>query len=314
MEIKEGQKMEGIKEKRKIKKILVTYLLKNRWMVTFVIMAVATVLVFVLFRYGITRGKELEHLYYASQTVAAAFVSAGVLIAGWQYVITARAEMSSVAINQMQKAIDLAAFYKDNILKPYKAVRYVFEQAEILQVMSCVKYESMNNFDVYELDKLMSEKQQVELKTIQNSKKFTESVLKANDIYDLHLHIESRQENDGIEEKKALSDFEAQISSTFMNSIVTNMLNDMEYFAMHFSHETADDTVVYQSLHQSYLEIVHTVYYCIANVNKQGQSQYYTNLTELYKKWYAKQQVQLEEIANGSRRSQCKGNTVSQAV
>ena len=97
----------------------------------------------------------------------------------------------------------------------------------------------------------------------------------------MHLHIENWQEPSDPQEKKSANASAAQISSAFMNSIVTNMLNDMEYFAMHFSHETADDTVVYQSLHQTYLEIVHTVYYCIANVNKQGQSQYYTNLTVL---------------------------------
>lgn len=300
--------------KGNLKKIIVGYLLKNRWMVTFAIMIIAIIFVYTLFQYGIARDYKLEMLYYASQTIAAVFVSAGVLIAGWQYVITARAEMSAVAINQIQKAIDLAAFYKDNILKPYRAVHYVFEQAGILQVMSHIRYSDMNNFDKYELDKLMTEQYQETLKEIQNSKIFTESVLKANDIYDLHLHIENWQEPSDPQEKKSANASAAQISSAFMNSIVTNMLNDMEYFAMHFSHETADDTVVYQSLHQTYLEIVHTVYYCIANVNKQGQSQYYTNLTELYKKWYVKQQEQLEVIANGSRRSQYKGNTVSKAV
>lgn len=302
--------MKKTKEKGKLKKYLVGYLLKNRWMITFVIIAVAIVFAYVLFRYGV----NLEVLYYASQIITAIFVSTGVLIAGWQYVITAKAEMSSVAINQIQKAIDLAAFYKDNILKPYKAVRYVFEQAGILQVMSHIRYSDMNNFDKYELDKLMTEKQQGKLKEIQTSEIFTESVLKANDIYDLHLHIENRSESGNVQNVKETNDFKAQISSAFMNSIVTNMLNDMEYFAMHFSHETADDTVVYQSLHQTYLEIIHTIYYCIANVNKQGQSQYYTNSTELYKKWYIKQQEQLEAIANGSRQSQCKGNTVSEAI
>lgn len=296
--------------KENFKKIMTGYLLKNRWIVTFTIMVVAIIFAYVLFRYGL----NLEILYYASQIIAAIFVSTGVLIAGWQYVITARAEMSSVAINQIQKAIDLAAFYKDNILKPYKAVRYVFEQTGILQVMSHIRYSEMDNFDKYELDKLMPEKQQAKLKEIQNSEIFAESVLKANAIYDLHLHIEYSPELDNTQEKKGTNDSRAQIPSTFMNSIVTNMLNDMEYFAMHFSHETADDTVVYQSLHQTYLEITHTIYYCIAIVNKQGQSQYYTNLTELYRKWYTRQQEQLEAIANGSRQSQCKGNTVSGAI
>ena len=130
---------------------------------------------------------NLEQLYYASQIITAIFVSIGVLIAGWQYVITAKAEMSAVAINQIQKAIDLAAFYKENVLKPYNAVLYVFEQSKILEIVSGIKTSEMKNFDKYELDELMTSEQQNKLKDIQNSDEFAKIVLRANTIYGLSL-------------------------------------------------------------------------------------------------------------------------------
>jgi len=307
--------MGKLKKGTQIKKQIKTIVLNYRWKITIIVIVIAILLVLALFLLGMhIDNSNLEQLYYASQIITAIFVSIGVLIAGWQYVITAKAEMSAVAINQIQKAIDLAAFYKENVLKPYNAVLYVFEQSKILEIVSGIKTSEMKNFDKYELDELMTSEQQNKLKDIQNSDEFAKIVLRANTIYGLHLYVDTKQPQSGTKIPNLFDTEKKQIAGTFMRSIVTNMLNDMEFFAMHFSHETADETVVYQSLHQTYLEIVKIAYYHIASINKPGQSHYYTNVTELYKKWYERQHEQIEQMAAGGRESQRKGTTVSKAV
>lgn len=64
---------------------------------------------------------------------------------------------------------------------------------------------------------------------------------------------------------------------------------------MHFRHNTADQSVVYRSLHQSYLEIVQGMYFSIAEINKSPESKYYTNVIWLYEKWYEKNQKEIND-------------------
>ena len=54
---------------------------------------------------------------------------------------------------------------------------------------------------------------------------------------------------------------------------------------MHFSHNAADSSVVYQSLHQSYIEMVEALYYFIAIMNTDSIDKFYTNVISLYGKW-----------------------------
>lgn len=44
-------------------------------------------------------------------------------------------------------------------------------------------------------------------------------------------------------------------TKAFMIDEVSGVLNNIEYFAMNFAHGVADDSVVYRSLHQSYIDI-----------------------------------------------------------
>lgn len=86
-----------------------------------------------------------------------------------------------------------------------------------------------------------------------------------------------------------------------MSKIVNDLLNDMEYFSMHFTHGVADESVVYQSLHQTYVECVQLLYYNIAINNKTDGTQYYTNVVELYRIWYEKQRMNREKCIQSGR-------------
>ena len=55
------------------------------------------------------------------------------------------------------------------------------------------------------------------------------------------------------------------------------LLNNLEFFAMHFMNDVANEEIVYRSLHKTYIDI------CLNNV-KDG-SKLYTNVIALYNKW-----------------------------
>ena len=63
-------------------------------------------------------------------------------------------------------------------------------------------------------------------------------------------------------------------------------LNKLEYIAMNFVSDIADDEIVYNSLHQLFFSYVELNYFYIAALNSNGKKdKFYMNIIELYKKW-----------------------------
>jgi hypothetical protein len=77
----------------------------------------------------------------------------------------------------------------------------------------------------------------------------------------------------------------------FINDIC-DLLNSLEWFAMNFKTKIADESVVYQSLHQTFLSCVRFLYFFIASKNKNMYDKTYTNIQWLYNLWNKKQQEQ----------------------
>ena len=100
------------------------------------------------------------------------------------------------------------------------------------------------------------------------------------------------------------------ILSTFFGSLVFRVLNNMEYFALHFTHNVADQSVVYKSLHQTYIDLVQMLYYNIAVKNPLSPSKYYTNVIELYEIWHDRSIEDEDLFADGVRTLSNKGTVV----
>lgn len=97
---------------------------------------------------------------------------------------------------------------------------------------------------------------------------------------------------------------------TYVSNLMDELLNNMEFFALHFSHRTADESVVYQSLHQTYLEIVQYMYYDIADRNSDSASKYYTNIIWLFEVWRDKKIKQNGDRSEKSRSVQSLGTII----
>lgn len=74
----------------------------------------------------------------------------------------------------------------------------------------------------------------------------------------------------------------------YLNDSRTDSLNKLEYMCMYFYTNMADDEIVYQSLHQSFLSTITLLYVFIANLNETSSNKYYTNIIFLYNRWKEK--------------------------
>lgn len=61
--------------------------------------------------------------------------------------------------------------------------------------------------------------------------------------------------------------------------------NLLEWFSMNFTRKLADEKIVYQSLHQTFLANVHFLYFTISKNNKTNSDKYFTNIILLFNAW-----------------------------
>ena len=93
-------------------------------------------------------------------------------------------------------------------------------------------------------------------------------------------------------------------------NILMMLLNNIEYFAMNFTHQTADESVVYQSLHSTYLSIMRILYFDIAQNNETGEEKLYTNAIDLFNIWRDKAILQRNDGIERQRGTVEKGNAL----
>lgn len=81
------------------------------------------------------------------------------------------------------------------------------------------------------------------------------------------------------------------------NTSTISTLNKLEWIAMNFTSNIANEKVIYQSLHQVYLKTCLSGYIIIANRNREGHEKYYLNLIEHYNDWNKRKQKAINKHA-----------------
>ena len=294
---------------------------KQRHWITILILLILSILlmmrIFILngattINQALTEENILCKVYYITQIIASLAVVIGGVVGIWQYTLTTNAERAKMNVDCIQRAIDLAEYYKNNILNKYLIIHFVYKQSGLLDIVKGIKRNSIVNFDKAELQELLTDSDAKRIETIRNENKFILAVLQAEKIYGLNLEIDKvayiQKDND--KKEVILSLDKDVIIRKFMGNIVTEILNNLEFFAMHFSHGTADESVVYQSLHQTYLDMIYILYYNIAILNGMENSKYYTNVIDLYKKWSERDKKEKRNKTNSVREHTEKGTVV----
>lgn len=234
----------------------------------------------------------LENTYYIIQIIGGCALIIGAVIGIWQYVLTARCERTKLNMEKVEKAVELAEYYKNEILPIYVAIKYVFDKGGVKSELEKIKSSDMKVFSDDELKVILSEADKKKMEGVIKGKETVQAIKKADLIFNLGLNLEQTAGND-----------EEVLIKLFMSNVINKVLNSMEYLAMNFVHGVADETVVYQSLSRTYIEIVQLLYYNIAVNNIPGKQRLFTNLTELYRRWnsrYLDEKKKKDEINTGT--------------
>lgn len=271
-----------------------------------------------------TTGITIENAYYMSQIIASVFVILGTVIAVWQYVLSSRdsienrereyqlheKEIFDMEKDRIQKAIDLAGYYKDNILQNAMLIKHVYHETGILQILNKINFQNISHFDIYEMEDSISVGDRKIITNAPNDRHMSDTLVWVSEVIKIWDDCKEVNitEEDGKKVRKLTVSHSALLNK--FQSVLNEILNNLEFFAMHFTHGTADDSVIYQSLHQTYIDIVRMLYYDIAANNVPGESKLYTNVIELYNKWVIEANKQKENETAAARENISKGKSL----
>ena len=193
----------------------------------------------------------------------------------------------------------------------YEALNYVYQETGMNKIIKSINPDKMKEFDEAELFNNLAPQQIEEIRNINRSTDLINALMKMEMVFGVDLGIKSHMRM-----KKNGEDEEIQINTSavlrrYGNCIVSEVLNRLEYFAMHFEHNTADETVVYQSLHQTYINLIQLLYFEISCKNSKGHKKYYTNVIGLYNKWFERYKNKRTNSTIKDRQSVTKGTVVN---
>lgn len=161
------------------------------------------------------------------------------------------------------------------------------------KLLENIDKKEMVEFDIHELETLVSCDKRNAIKKNVSSKKFLNAIAKNSILYG---YAKNARKELVVKDENGSTHTEIEFDYVELLRDYGNMinlaLNNTEYFAMNFTHETADESVVYQSLHNTYLELMSLLYFDISVNNNIGEEKYYTNAIELFNKWKDKAERQ----------------------
>ena len=231
---------------------------------------------------------------------------------------------------EKNKAAELAMLYKNDILNNISFITAMFEKTGAIEEIQCVYQASVHLFTKEELGALLTEKQQKNIyKMLFDPKNYDEikrlqDILLNNELKVKFLApqtiskiadeaVSRSKEDNKIDTDDLKKKIEQEIKSEQIEKqyilVVNHVLNSLEYFAMYLTNGVADESVVYQSLHQTYLRAVRSLYIEISSKNINPKDMYFTNITNLYIKWLRRDEKkrkklerQTEKVLNSARR------------
>lgn len=252
---------------------------------------------------GETKISGMELIVFSSQIVSSIFVIIGTVIAVWQYYLSSSERIKQLQFSRVEKAIELSNYYKDNILDRYAVVKYVFKDYGIAEMIESKRKKcEIRDFDKEELELIYTEEEIKKFKELSMDQKFIDSIIKIASISNIDLKGYNKCiDNEGENPVVKISVNKNEVFRDFLNTYIIQTLNNVEYFAMAFTHKTADESVIYQSIYPTYLEMCFIMYYFIASDSDPKVAKLYTNLASLYCTWREREQKQKKEIIKQTR-------------
>lgn len=186
-------------------------------------------------------------------------------------------------------ACALAKVYVDEILDKYSIVAEVLSKSGILSyVKETFPMDAIRDFTMREVLELAVQSKanlkelSKKMDTFDHFSILNAFVCKTNSMAERNAL--SAAYSDRADDDTMIPKNEAYLKLRFTDT-VSALLNTLEWFSMNCRYGLADEEVLYQSLHQTFLSTVWMMYYYISMNNASNVDKYYTNVIWLFTAW-----------------------------
>ena len=197
--------------------------------------------------------------------------------------------------SKKETACKLAKYYAENIITKMGPIEFVFSDSGINEyTKELFKIDEISAFDIGELEGLLAKKG---VDAEETKRKMKDINPLSTLIYSLYSEGSIRSQIDIVEHilefvSKEGGDerfpFEIKNKEYLVSKFwadVSNLLNELEWFSMNCRYGIADEEILYQSLHQSFLSDIFILYYRICEYNVSNEDKVYTNIIWLFRRW-----------------------------
>lgn len=211
--------------------------------------------------------------FFDTPTPTLALVSAIVAILAYLYQRKEKRKINAQII---------AEKYAKDIIKRMRFMKYVLVEIGYNKIANIFE-EKMFAFDNSELSTILNKNNRT-INTFEDLlKRVNKKILDIN-IVKSQILSQSRSiwysEFDELDETS-----KHKFSVVVFRGFITDLLNELEAICILLRYNIADEKIIYQSLHQTFLEHFKFWYYFISIDNYQNENRYYDNLIWVYKKW-----------------------------
>ena len=191
--------------------------------------------------------------------------------------------------SKKEAACNLAKHYASNIIDKYADITSVFDAAGITEeVRKTLPIREIREFDREELDRLLKkgnmtiEEFEAKLLAIDPMAILNAQMNRACSPEERRHTFESYTK---LDEEGKLQIINASFLMVDFEHEICGLLNELEWFAMNCKYGIADEELMYQSLHQTYISTVWMLYYYVSHANINNEDKLFTNLTWLFNVW-----------------------------
>ena len=216
-------------------------------------------------------------------------------------------------------ACELAKYYADDILENGTTVINILTISGYEEfITGILSHDKMCDFTNKELETILKDSPISYTECIEKIQNIEPEIIircRMARTYSLKERTETLQSIAKINEESGKIEFptKAHIRIDFMQDL-TKLMNHLEWFSMNCRYGIADEELIYQSLHQTFLSMVLLMYPLICNANKDNADKHYTNIIWLFNRWSCRRN-DIKKCAESKRQKYLKkANAVEQEV
>lgn len=220
--------------------------------------------------------------------ISAILLAGSLAFVGYQSYLMRKAYRNPLHADRIKRAIELAEYYRVEILPNTTFIATLFS---ILKINERIKNIKEINAPLYftstesaqligqdvidEVMNIVCHPDIMALSLVNGIQKTDIRVIRENEYF-----LELAQDEDSTQFETYVAIKESELSLK-----IEGVLNKLEYFSMNFVSGVADESVIYQSIHQSFLSNVMLLYCWISKVNTSNCDKFYTATIWLFNKW-----------------------------